>query len=536
MQDSGPAYLMLAHDGLARAARLAARLGAHGAPVAVHVDARADLSPFRAALPPGAAPLMVPRRRADWGRFGLVQATLDGLAALLASGRPFSHVALLSGADLQLRPEAELRGFLAAHPGVDFIESVDPRVAEWGRGGLTHQRFEWLFPLDWRRRRRAFDALCALQRRTGFRRALPAVSPPMQPRLGLQWWCLSRGSVEALLADPDLPRLCRWFRLSWLPDESFFATLVPRVSAAPPDRRGPLTFQRFDATGKPWLLYDDHIGGLAAGDFFFARKAWPGATLDAAFPRPKGHARFAATPPALPFAAIEARALHPPRGLRHAGRAPLLRTEGLAATPRPWKALVGLDAPWGAAILDWLNARADIAPHGRIFADPPGRFAGGAQVGPGGMVVTRALLCTAPERLLSTLVSAPDARIPALALDPRDAPSVVAAAGGDPMAHLLVLRDAWALGEAAPDPETARRAVAAERALLDRASPARLTLIDPWRLLAAPGPTLRAALAGAGIGLPRDDGADPPPIPHALALRPRLARLRAEGFDVTPPP
>ena len=37
------------------------------------------------------------------------------------------------------------------------------------------------------------------------------------------------------------------------------------------------------------------------------RGAWPGARLEGAFPRPKGHARFAATPPALPFAAVEAR-------------------------------------------------------------------------------------------------------------------------------------------------------------------------------------------------------------------------------------
>ena len=543
MTDPGPAYLMLAHDGLPRAGRLAARLCAHGAPVAVHVDARADIRPFRAALN-GAPIIPVRRRRTRWGGFGLVAATLDGLSALRASGRAYSHVLLLSGADLPLRPEEELRGFLADHPGTDFIESVDPDAAPWVRGGLSAERFTRRHPFDWRRHPRLFDAALTAQRRFGLTRPAPEVSPPLAPRLGSQWWCLSRESAAALLDAPDLPALARWFRLCWLPDESFFATLIPRVAARPPDPRGPLSFARFDPTGRPWLLYDDHAEALAASDFFFARKLWPAAGLDESFPRPQGHAGFAARPPAIPFAAVEARAAAPPRGLRHAGRAPLLRLEGEAALPRPLKLLVGLDRLWGPQILDWIAERADVTLHGRVFAPfsapcggagprPGGRFAHGAAIGPGGMPCSAALLREAPARMLSELTRATEGP-PALALDPQDAPLAVAAAAEDPMAHAIVLRDAWALVPAAPEAEQARRAEAAERRMLDRISPARLTLLSPWEALAAPGPALRRALAAARIGLPRDDGAPPPPVPWANALPERLAALRAAGFDVAP--
>lgn len=540
--DAGPAYIVLAHDRLPRVGGFLARLAAHGAPVALHLDRRADARPLREAL--GGAPVIeIPRRRADWGGFGLVTAALDGLRLLRESGRPHSHVLLLSGADLQLRPESELRGFLAGHPGVDFIESVDPTIVDWGRGGFTVERFTLRHPVSWKRRRALHERLCTLQRRWGLRRGRPAVAPPLVPRLGSQWWCVSAASRDALLDAPELERALAWHRLVFIPDEAFFATMIPRVAARPPDPRGPLSFARFDPAGRPYALYDDHAEALAASDHFFARKPWAGARLDDSFPRPQGHARFEARPPTIDFARIEARAETPPRGLRHPGRAPALRIEGLSALPRPCKALAGLDLLWGPAIRGWIAARSGAAVHGRVFAEaPPGpRFEHG-DTGPGGLSITPALLRAAPERLASAFVAAHRERLPVFLLDPQDQPAAVAALAEDPMCDLLLLRGAWAFAPQNAAPAAARiedariedaRAEAAERALIDRVRAGRLTLLDPWRALATPGETLRAGLKAARVPLDRDDGAPPPPfLAPAEEMRARLLARRAAGRDL----
>jgi hypothetical protein len=537
MDDAGPAYLMLAHAGLDRAGALARHLAGSGAPVAVHLDARADGAAFARALAPGRV-IAVPRRRSDWGGFGLVAASLDGLQALMASGQAFSHVALVSGADLPLRAPSDLHGFLTAHPGADFIETVDPQHDPWVRGGLSQERFDWVFPVSWRKRPRLFDTLCGAQRRLGVVRRRPDLTPPLVPRLGAQWWCLSRGTVAAMLASPDLPALVRWFRLSWLPDESFFATLQPRVTDRPPDPRGTLTYARFDPKGRPYVFYDDHRAALAASDYFFARKVWPGAAaLIGAFPAAPAGADFTARPPAIDFGALESRAAAAPPGLRHPGRAPLLRAERLGATPRPYRALAGLDRLYGPAIMGWIGARADIALHGRVFAKGgplAGRFASG-DVGPGGVTAPRGMPPAAQERLLANLIAAGTAQVQGVLLDPGDGP-IVSVIADDPMATVLIVRDAWALAQALPPPEAARRAIAAERDLLHRLGPGRAVVLEAAALLGPdPGAALRAALGAARIGLPRDDGVPPPAtIVPPDTLRARLAGLRAQGLDVSP--
>ena len=68
--------------------------------------------------------------------FSLVAATLDGLTALVSSGCEFSHVMLVSGADLPLRPLADLDAFLAANQDADIIESVELSEKRWVMDGL----------------------------------------------------------------------------------------------------------------------------------------------------------------------------------------------------------------------------------------------------------------------------------------------------------------------------------------------------------------------------------------------------------------
>ena len=138
------------------------------------------------------------------------------------------HVYLASGSCLPLRPVDELRAYLAARPMTDFIESVTIRDVDWTVGGLNDERFNLRFPFSWKRHRFLFDRYVELQRKVGFKRKIPE---GVVPHLGSQWWCLTRQTLTAILEDPRRREIERYFRLVWIPDESYYQTLVAQLFA-----------------------------------------------------------------------------------------------------------------------------------------------------------------------------------------------------------------------------------------------------------------------------------------------------------------
>ncbi|MFD2813880.1 beta-1,6-N-acetylglucosaminyltransferase [Paracoccus aerius] len=142
--------VLLCHDDLGLAARLARVWADGGARVAIHVDAkvpaRKDAS-LRRALADCDGVIFTRRHRCSWGRFSLVRATQDAAEDLLDRFSDTTHVYLASGACLPLRPVAELTAYLAADPDRDHIESVSSHDVGWTVGGLNEERFTLFFPL-----------------------------------------------------------------------------------------------------------------------------------------------------------------------------------------------------------------------------------------------------------------------------------------------------------------------------------------------------------------------------------------------------
>jgi hypothetical protein len=95
------------------------------------------------------------------------------------------------------------------------------------------------------------------------------------PHLGSQWWCLTRQTLTAILQDPDRPKYDSYFSKVWIPDESYYQTLVRLYSTNIESRS--LTLAKFDFQGKPHIFYDDHMQLLRRSDCFVARKIWPNA-------------------------------------------------------------------------------------------------------------------------------------------------------------------------------------------------------------------------------------------------------------------
>ena len=369
---STPGFIILAHENFHRVAELARFLSLSG-PVVIHVDRRVTAH----ALPDlGGQITIISTRAGEWGMIGLVDATLDAARTLL-SRHDVSHVCLLSGGCLPIRPAGDFKAFLNANPGTDFIESVPVWEAEWIKGGLSWERFRFWFPVGWKRRRRLFDALVALQRRLGIERKMP---DGLQAHLGLQWWCLTSETLESILNHPKLSDWRRYFAWNWIPDEGFFQTIVRHIGAGNLQSQT-LTLQRFDLAGRPFVFHDDHRELLGKSGFFFARKVDPDASglyehflADAAPGRPVNLV-FTGELDETPFEAACERASQEGIGLLSASRMRTGTTLTHVETCRPYAVIVSSEAE----VLRQVRAQyrdTEIRFHGRLFGTFPADFSG----------------------------------------------------------------------------------------------------------------------------------------------------------------
>ena len=436
--------IMLCHENLGLAARMARIWSDGGAQVIMHVDAKASddaVEGVKKALD-GTGTLYAPRRSCTWGTFSLVAATLDAAAQLLEAHPDVTHVFLASGACLPLRPVDELRRFLASYPEADFIESVSVRDVGWTVGGLNEERFTLHFPFSFRRHRKLFDRYVRLQRRLGVARPIPQ---GVKPHIGSQWWCLTRATLEGVLNDPRRAEFDRYFRRVWIPDESYFQTLVRRHSVHVESRS--LTLAKFDAQGKPYVFYDDHLALLGNSRIFVARKIWPGASgLYDAFPRRTDLLDADEEPDTERIEALLDRAAARRRlgrpGLYMQSRFPRKDAEN-GKTAQPYAVLYGA----GDLFLGLREAAAQATGrtvHGQVFGRQEVEFAGGASIGPGALSAHVGLRNLDPQGFLTSLIRSSDP-MPAFLYSPRDRQYLNWFMATDPNAQFLVVTGAWIL-------------------------------------------------------------------------------------------
>ena len=178
--------VMLVHTALNRAEQTARHWAAGGCPVVIHVDAAVSRKGYRAFVQSLADVPRIrfsKRVRCEWGTWGIVLASQVASEMMLSENKDVSHVYLVSGSCLPLRPVKDIVNYIADRPQTDFIESVTIHDVQWTVGGLNEERFIFRFPFSWKRNRRLFDQYVAFQRRIGFRRKIPN---DLTPHLGSQ--------------------------------------------------------------------------------------------------------------------------------------------------------------------------------------------------------------------------------------------------------------------------------------------------------------------------------------------------------------
>ena len=372
--------VMLAHERLDRVAQVIAWLERAGVPVTLHLDRRvagAEIEQLRRFCSESTS--IKSTRAVSWGRFDMVLATLDSLEDLRNRTQNLQHVVLLSGSCLPLRSAEELRQFLAAHPEQDFIESVSVMERDWVEDGLSIERFTLHHPFSHRENPWLFSRVVDLQRALRVRRALPR---GLSPHLGSQWWCLSTKTIDAILDHPDRGAWDRFFRHSWIPDESYFQSLVRLVR--PEENPQPsLHLNRFNSRGRPVVFHDDHEELLCGSDFFFSRKIDPDADrLYDCFLQDSASTQigFSGKIDERPFARAREEVVSEGSGLLGPARLPGGTTLTLCDTARPYLAVLVDDEERASHFPGELRSQvSDCTVHGRLFVpDRPARFACGS--------------------------------------------------------------------------------------------------------------------------------------------------------------
>ena len=273
------AYILLCHKDPDAIIQQARRLTAAGDYMSIHFDARANPDHYvqiRDALDENPHVTFADTRiKCGWGEWSLVQATLHAMQSALQAFPRASHFYLLSGDCMAIKSAEYAHTFLDAHD-VDFIESFDFFDSDWIKTGWKEERLIYRHFVNERTHKRLFYTLFEVQRRLGLSRKIP---PDIQVMIGSQWACLRRQTVERILKFiQDRPDVVRFFKTTWIPDETFFQTLVRHL--IPADQIDPrtLTFLMFSDYGMPVTFYNDHYDLLLSQDFLFARKISPEAT------------------------------------------------------------------------------------------------------------------------------------------------------------------------------------------------------------------------------------------------------------------
>ncbi|WP_062560795.1 DUF5928 domain-containing protein [Paracoccus aminovorans] len=270
------AFILLCHKDPKGVIAQAKRLTATGDYVSIHFDGRAnpkDFDAIRAALADNPSVVFAQRRwKCGWGEWSLVGATLEAVRSAVAAFPLATHFYMLSGDCMPIKSAEYARAFLDTED-CDYIESFDFFESDWIKTGFKEERLIYRHWFNERTRKWLFYASYDLQKRLGLTRSIPA---DIQVMIGSQWWCLRRQTVEKVLefcaARSDV---MRFFATTWIPDETFFQTIVPHVVPRKQIRSRTLTYLVFTDYGMPVTFYNDQYDLLMGQDYLFARKISP---------------------------------------------------------------------------------------------------------------------------------------------------------------------------------------------------------------------------------------------------------------------
>ena len=270
------AFILLCHKDPAAIIQQAEQLTAVGDYMSIHFDASAPREAYaqiKAALKDNPNVTFAKKRiKCGWGEWSLVQATLNAVQAAIDAFPRATHFYMVSGDCMAVKSARYAKNFLDGDE-VDYIESFDYFESDWIKTGMKEERLIYRHFFNERKHKRLFYWSWWSQRRLGLKRPIP---DDIKVMIGSQWWCLRRRTIESILEMTRKRKdVMRFFRTTWIPDETFFQTLVRHLVPEDEIKSHTLTFLMFSEYGMPITFYNDQYDHLLSQDFLFARKISP---------------------------------------------------------------------------------------------------------------------------------------------------------------------------------------------------------------------------------------------------------------------
>jgi len=212
------AHLILVHNNPPQLERLVKRLICPATDIYIHLDKKCDISGYIHLQALENVFFIKARVTVTWANFSVMRATLNAMAEILRSGKQYSHINLLSGADYPLKSAGTIRDFLFANTDKSFMRYRHV-YNEWeeARSRFTlYSLGDYNFPLK-------YNAQRLLNKIRGERK-LPN---GLQPYGFSQWLTITPVCAQYVIDYlEENPRVERFFRMCWGADELVFQTVL----------------------------------------------------------------------------------------------------------------------------------------------------------------------------------------------------------------------------------------------------------------------------------------------------------------------
>src|SRR5574343_271593 len=227
----------------------------------IHVDAKFPLASHDNLKKYSNVYFIQNRVDVQWAAYSTIQAEFNGLQEILDSARYYDFISLMSGQDYPIKTPAQMQSFFEARKG-KLLLKYRAFSGEWEEGmqrvnkyHLTDFRFRGQFFLE--------RLINTFFKRTNQPKGMKFYGSSM-------FWAISPEAAEYVLQTVDRdPKMRRFFKYSWAPDEFLFQTILLNSSFAeqvvnenchyykhPPNTPSPKTF---DLSDFPDIITSDRL-------------------------------------------------------------------------------------------------------------------------------------------------------------------------------------------------------------------------------------------------------------------------------------
>lgn len=259
------AHLILVHNEPKQLERLITHLLHQDADVYIHLDKKTDTTGFEYLSKTDRVFFIKNRVKVYWGSHTIVNATISGFKEILASGKNYDYVNLLSGQDYPLKSQQHIHHYLSENPGKAFMNYLSFNT-EWHEAlPRVHQYHFNSFNIPGK---------YALQKAVN--KLLPQRKLPgrLVPVGRSQWFTIPLKCVAYIVNYWESnPKLRRFIKFTWGADEFIFQTILYNSEYKNIMLNEDLRYIDWSGGGvSPKTLTMDDADKLMASGKLFARK------------------------------------------------------------------------------------------------------------------------------------------------------------------------------------------------------------------------------------------------------------------------